>query len=154
MERALKRTRVARSCAPLQAASKTAVEDEQIYDDADFYTILLRELVERRMDDSRTTSAVLEGSGADLLPSQAELKVKKHVDTKASKGRKMRYTVHEKLENFMVADDRGSWGERQRAELFGSLLGRKVEIGDDEGQDERSDEDEAMEVDGLKLFGR
>ena len=153
MERALKRTRVARSCAPLQAASKTAVEDERIYDDADFYTMLLRELVDRRMDDSRTPSTALATNVVDMLPSQAELKVKKQVDTKASKGRKMRYTVHEKLENFMAADDRGSWGERQRAELFGSLLGRKVDMGENE-EDERSEDEEAKDVDGLKLFGR
>ena len=153
MERALKRTRLARSCAPLQAASKTVVEDENIYDDADFYTMLLRELVDRRMEDSRALSSALATQVADTLPSRAELKVKRQVDTKASKGRKMRYTVHEKLENFMVADDRGSWGERQRAELFGSLLGKRVEMKEDELEDEKSEDEEAMEIDGLKLFG-
>jgi hypothetical protein len=111
----------------------------------------------------KTSSAALTTSIMDTLPSQRELKVKKQVDTKATKGRKMRYTVHEKLENFMVADDRGSWGERQRAELFGSLLGRKVKMGKDEDLDERLDDDddggggkdsEAIEADRLKLFAR
>ena len=65
----------------------------------------------------------------------------KMVDTKASKGRKMRYTVHEKLQNFMAPEDRGTWGERQRDELFGGLFGRRVGLGEDE--DVQSDEDDA-----------
>ena len=154
MERSIKRTRVARSCAPVQAASKTLVEDEEIYDDADFYTLLLRELVDRRMADTQSASAAPASSLETMLPSRAELKVKKQVDTKASKGRKMRYTVQEKLQNFMVADDKGIWGERQRAELFGSLLGRKVDMEEADGDDGMEDNDVAIDADGLKLFGR
>jgi len=79
------------------------------------------------------------------------------VDTKASKGRKMRYTVHEKLQNFMAPDDRGRWGERQRNELFASLLGRRVGLGEDEGGDGIGDGigDEVGEGNegGLRLFG-
>ena len=156
VERAIKRTRVARSCAPAQAASKVAVEDEKIYDDADFYSLLLRELVDRRMADTQSAPAASQAPDiAHIVPSRADLKVKKQVDTKASKGRKMRFTVHEKLQNFMAADDRGSWGERQRAELFGSLLGRKVEMAEAHGNDSEIEDDEA-EGDGgvLKLFGQ
>ena len=154
MERAIKRTRMARSCAPIQAAFKNPIEDENIYDDADFYTLLLRELVDRRMAQTQTTSTLPAPNVASILPSRTELKVKKQVDTKASKGRKMRYTVHEKLQNFMVADDKGRWGERQRAELFGSLLGRKVDMGEVDGNDDMDDDDVATEVNSLKLFGR
>lgn len=52
-------------------------------------------------------------------------KRKKTVDTKASKGRKLRYHVHEKLQNFMVPipAQRGAWHEEQIDELFASLLG-------------------------------
>ena len=156
MERAIKRTRIARSCAPIQAASKTVVEDEEIYDDADFYSLLLRELVDRRMADTQSAYAAPPARDiANIVPSRAELKVKKQVDTKASKGRKMRYTVHEKLQNFMAAEDRGSWGERQRAELFGSLLGRRVEMGEADGEEEKMKSNDAdVEAGGLKLFGR
>lgn len=156
-ERLIARTRVPRSCAPLQANNRV-LSDPSIYDDADFYTLLLRELVDQRMADSNNTASkasTFSSTALPSLPSQRELKVKKQVDTKASKGRKMRYTVHEKLQNFMAPDDRGSWGERQRGELFGSLLGRKVQLGED-GADGES-EDEGMEVDGvdgaLRLFG-
>ena len=94
-----------------------------------------------------------------------DFKVKKVVDTKASKGRKMRYTVHEKLQNFMAAEDRGGWGERQRGELFASLLGRRVVLGEGEGDDAeegRGDKEMDGDVDGngdgkeeggLRLFG-
>ena len=158
MDRAIKRTRIARSCAPVQAASKFALEDEDIYDDADFYSLLLRELVDRRMTDTQGTStpSVPPASGiASIVPSRTELKVKKQVDTKASKGRKMRYTVHEKLQNFMAPEDRGSWGERQRAELFGSLLGRKVDMAEADGNDEEMEDNDDVDVDAgeFKLFG-
>ena len=48
------------------------------------------------------------------------------VDTKASKGRKVRYDIHSKLVNFMApVYEAGSWKDEQRNELFGSLFGRK-----------------------------
>ena len=108
------------------------------------------------MADSNAPTSASNG-GAMALPSQRDFKVKKVVDTKASKGRKMRYTVHEKLQNFMAPEDKGSWGERQRGDLFSSLLGRKVELGErEEGEEGRGDEE--MDVDGdgeggLMLFG-
>ncbi len=154
-EKLLHRTRIPRSCAPVQAASHIPT-DPHIYDDADFYTLLLRELVDQRMADSNAPTSTSNG-GAMALPSQRDFKVKKVVDTKASKGRKMRYTVHEKLQNFMAPEDKGSWGERQRGELFSSLLGRKVALGEGEDGEEGSG-DEEMDGDGdeeggLRLFG-
>ena len=79
----------------------------------------------------------------------------------------MRYTVHEKLQNFMAPVDLGGWGERQRRELFGGLFGGRVVLGEDEGDegvgmdgedgDEDEDEDKAREEMeggvGLRLFG-
>ncbi|KAF6227960.1 hypothetical protein HO133_007688 [Letharia lupina] len=160
-EKLVAKTQVPRSCAPIQAASRT-LSDPTIYDDADFYTLLLRELVDQRMTDATTTGAAPLAaitSDGTFLPSSRQFKIKKPVDTKASKGRKMRYTVHEKLQNFMAPEDLGSWGERQRGELFGSLFGRKVRLGEDEAVDaeEMEGEDEGgagMEGGvGLKLFG-
>lgn len=159
-EKLVNKTRTPRSCAPVQAAARLTA-DPTIYDDADFYTLLLRELVDQRMADSSKHTPTANGS-ADLpsLPSQRDLKVRKQIDTKASKGRKMRYTVHEKLQNFMAPDDRGSWGERQRNELFGSLLGRRIGLGEDDGvggggDGEGGEEGEGMEgvEGGLRLFG-
>ena len=98
-----------------------------------------------------------------LLPGMKDpaLRVKKHVDTKASKGRKMRYTVHEKLQNFMAPEDRGVWGDRQRAELFSGLLGRRVGMGeangeemDVDGEGEDGDMESRREEEALMLFRR
>lgn len=149
--RLLARTRVPRSCAPVQAATHIP-SDPEIYDDADFYATLLRELVDRRMTDSslgRQTSSVSgtlfnnnnndPSSTSSLLPLARDRKPRGQVDTRASKGRKMRYTVHEKLQNFMAPEDRGSWGKRQTTELFAGLLGQKrVRMGEDkEDENER-----------------
>lgn len=164
-EKLVAKTQVPRSCAPVQAASRI-LSDPSIYDDADFYTLLLRELVDQRMTDSTNAGAAPLAaitSNGTSLPSSRQFKVKKPVDTKASKGRKMRYTVHEKLQNFMAPEDLGSWGERQRTELFGSLFGRKVRLGEDEGVDGVDDvegiegeEDDVEDLEGgvrLRLFG-
>lgn len=156
-EKLVQKTRVPRSCAPIQASSRMH-SDPSIYDDADFYTLLLRELVDQRMVDSTTTGAAPFPTNGTSLPSSRQFQVKKSVDTKASKGRKMRYTVHEKLQNFMAPVDLGSWGERQRAELFGSLLGRKVQMGEGEGVDGLDgemvgeEEEEKGEGVGFRLF--
>ncbi|KAH7880225.1 apoptosis-antagonizing transcription factor [Lentinula edodes] len=59
---------------------------------------------------------------------QKQKKAKKKVDTKASKGRKLQYDVHEKLQNFMAPIHvKGTWHEEQIHELFTSLLGREFE---------------------------
>ena len=70
----------------------------------------------------------------------------------------MRYTVHEKLMDFMAPDDRLlTWGGRQVDELFGGLLGRRrVEIGEGEeegeGEGERNGDGDGGEEEGLRLF--
>ncbi|KAJ4349479.1 rRNA-processing protein bfr2 [Didymosphaeria variabile] len=134
----------------LSATSKP-VPDANIYDDADFYGLLLKELLEQR-------SADLSNSGTAEFVVQApwqvarEAKTRKVVDTKASKGRRLRYTVHEKLQNFMAPEERGLWGERQRDELFSSLFGQRLALG--EQDDVESEEEDAMEAEeqGLMLF--
>lgn len=145
------RTQTPRSCAPLQSASSKPVPDANIYDDADFYGLLLKELLEQR-------SADLSNSGTAEFVVQApwqvarEAKTKKLVDTKASKGRRLRYTVHEKLQNFMAPEERGLWNERQRDDLFSSLFGQRLALG--EQDDVQSEEEDAMDAEeqGLTLF--
>ncbi|KAI9869574.1 MAG: rRNA-processing protein bfr2 [Pleopsidium flavum] len=156
--RLLARTRTPRSCAPLQAQSGMS-ESVDIFDDADFYTLLLKELVDQRMADTSLTSSSLANGIPTLTTTMkgAEVKVKtrKKVDTKASKGRKMRYTVHEKLQNFMASEDRGRWGGRQVDELFGGLLGVRVGLGEGGEDGDGGSEGEHGErdgEDGLRLF--
>ena len=143
-ERLLKRVHTPRSCAPLQLGQNVS-EDEKIYDDADFYGLLLKELLEQKSQDS------VAASGIDLnFNLRHEAKTKKIVDTKASKGRKLRYTVHEKLQNFMAPEDRSTWGERQTDELFRSLFGQNLGLG--EGLDEEAEDEVDAEEAGLMLF--
>lgn len=147
-DRLVKRARTPRSCAPLQLGRKVQ-ESSSIYDDADFYGLLLQSLLEQRSADS--VAAAASASNIDVsFQMRREAKTKKNIDTKASKGRKLRYTVHEKLQNFMAPEDRGLWGGRQTDELFGSLFGRKMGLGEDD-EDDKMDEADAEEA-GLMLF--
>ncbi|EME89460.1 uncharacterized protein MYCFIDRAFT_76802 [Pseudocercospora fijiensis CIRAD86] len=147
MDRLVKRTQAPRSCAPVQAAQRVT-EDEKIYDDADFYGVLLKELLEQKSADSVAVSNIDVG-----FQMRRENKTKRNVDTKASKGRKLRYTVHEKLQNFMAPEDRSTWGERQRDELFGSLFGQKLGLDErDDGTEQGEEDDVNMEEAGLMMF--
>ncbi|AEO64307.1 uncharacterized protein THITE_2110323 [Thermothielavioides terrestris NRRL 8126] len=147
-ERLIKRARTPRSCAPIQAAKKVE-EDAEIYDDADFYQLLLKELVDQRSSD---TGAPGETVATVRWAALKESKTRKHVDRRASKGRKLRYTVHEKLQNFMAPEDRRSWEEHAIDRLFGALFGQKMELKE---EDEVSDDEMDglnVEEEGLRLF--
>ncbi|CDM37091.1 hypothetical protein DTO013E5_9332 [Penicillium roqueforti] len=141
--------------------SRTSDQQEPLYDDGAFYQSLLRDLVEQRMSSADSMT-----SGFDnlhQLPSRLPIhpitgmrndKVKRDIDTRASKGRKMKYTVHEKLQNFMAPDDRGSWSTRARDEFFASLLGKTASGLLGEGDEDISDEEDDVdrEEGGLRLF--
>lgn len=151
-DRLIKKARTPRSCAPAQAAKKVE-EDAEIYDDADFYQLLLKELVDQRSSDS---AAPGESVATVRWAALKEAKTRKQVDRKASKGRKLRFTVHEKLQNFMAPEDRRSWEEHAIDRFFGTLFGQKMVLKEDEDA-EKEDEDEEMvgvsvEEAGLKLF--
>eukprot|EP01039_Chlorochromonas_danica_P009339 gene9339-10307_t len=84
---------------------KRKVIDAEVYDDRPFYSLLLQTFI-------TTTTQHHHGSGgshgndnlraSDLAVLRAYKKKKaNNVDRKASKGRRLRYTVHQKLQNFM-----------------------------------------------------
>lgn len=134
---------------------------EPIYDDTAFYQSLLRELVEQRMSSSEALTGGLDN--LSQLPSRLPIhpvtgmrndKVKRDVDTRASKGRKMRFNVHEKLQNFMAPEDRGSWTVRARDEFFASLLGKTASglLGEGDESGSESESDHEREEVGLRLF--
>ncbi|EJD48011.1 TRAUB-domain-containing protein [Auricularia subglabra TFB-10046 SS5] len=119
-------------------------EGEGVYDDTDFYQSLLRDVIEAR------GGAAAGGVGVKRK------KVKKVVDTKASKGRKIRYTVHEKLQHFMVpipTVTAGGWHDEQIDELFASLLGKNA-TATGPSKDGQTDAASTVRVeDGFRLFG-
>lgn len=90
-----------------------------IYEDSDFYHNLLRELIEHK---TQTEYLGTEQKFHELQ--SLRQKMKKKVDTRASKGRKIRYVVHNKMINFMApeAETNGDWTEEAKTELFDSLF--------------------------------
>ncbi|XP_050408062.1 protein AATF [Patella vulgata] len=107
--------------------------DVEIFDDSDFYHHMLREFIDRKSSEIDDPLAL----GRQWLEVQkSRTKVKRHVDTKASKGRKLRYNVHSKLINFMAPVDNSPWTDEARDDLYKSLFGQKVKL--PEGSDESS----------------
>ncbi|KAF2899708.1 hypothetical protein ILUMI_06466 [Ignelater luminosus] len=95
------------------------VHDSNIFDDTDFYHHLLRELIECKSAD--VTDPVQLGRQWMQLQNLRS-KMKRKIDTKATKGRKIRYVVHSKLVNFMapIEDNNNS----AVTDLCGSLFGK------------------------------
>ncbi|GAA5939674.1 hypothetical protein JCM1841_001147 [Sporobolomyces salmonicolor] len=168
-ERLLKRTRVRRGegkvvgggkgLVPLEGEEKAGEErgkeiDGECFDDTDFYQQLLRDVVESRMLD--LDDATL---NALRMASARGKKVKKVVDTRASKGRKIRYHVHEKIQNFMIPIEAAAWHDEQIDELFASLLGRTLgttaATAEEEavGRAEKEEGGKEVEVGSLRIFG-
>ncbi|CAM6025713.1 unnamed protein product [Sphagnum balticum] len=69
----------------------------ETFDDSDFYQQLLREFLES------SNTLGLEGMGLHSMK-KLHNKKRKTVDRRASKGRKIRYTVHDPLVNFMAPE--------------------------------------------------
>lgn len=53
--------------------------------------------------------------------------MKRKVDTRCTKGRKLRYTVHNKLVNFMAPIPSNMWTDEAETQLFKSLFGKSAE---------------------------
>lgn len=91
--------------------------DEEVYDDRTFYSMLLKTYI---------TSSISTADAASMRASDIEAmrmyKKKKQVDRKASKGRKIRYVVHSKLQNFMFPIPTIATGSIDEDRLFASLF--------------------------------
>ncbi|XP_046424743.1 protein AATF [Neodiprion fabricii] len=100
--------------------------DGEIYDDDDFYHQLLRELIEFKSADI-TDPIQLSKQWIQLQNMRS--KMKRKIDTKATKGRRIRFGVHSKLVNFMApitVDD--NWTDLAKNELYSSLFGKIKEV--------------------------
>lgn len=96
--------------------------DLEIYDDNDFYHQILKELIEHRSSDL-TDPVALSKQWIQLQNMRS--KMKKRVDTKATKGRRIRYNVHNKLVNFMAPITyNDTWSDQAKTELYNSLFGK------------------------------
>ncbi|XP_073333157.1 protein AATF [Pagrus major] len=103
--------------------------DEDIFDDDDFYHQLLRELIERKTSASDPNDQVAMGRQW-LAIQKLRSKIKKKVDTKASKGRKVRFHIHSKMVNFMAPVDHSSMSDEARSELYRGLFGQRSAVGE------------------------
>ncbi|TRY63985.1 hypothetical protein TCAL_03594 [Tigriopus californicus] len=131
--RLIKRTQVRRSAYQILGTSPDESHDSadidkghpsnvEIFDDDDFYHQLLKEFIDRKAS-SVTDPHQL---GQHWLQIQKmRSKMKRKVDTKASKGRKTRYDIHAKLVNFMAPIYTQSWKDESKNELYASLFGAK-----------------------------
>ncbi|XP_068175764.1 protein AATF [Antennarius striatus] len=99
--------------------------DEDIFDDDDFYHQLLRELIERKTSSTDPNDQVAMGRQW-LAIQKLRSKIKRKVDTKASKGRKVRFHIHSKLVNFMAPVDHSSMGDEARSELYRGPFGQNA----------------------------
>ncbi|XP_014469308.1 PREDICTED: protein AATF [Dinoponera quadriceps] len=101
---------------------RTQEYDPEIYDDDDFYHQLLRDLIAYKSAD---VTDPIQLSKQWIQLQNMRNKMKRRIDTHATKGRRVRYNVHDKLVNFMtpiaVYD---TWTDSAKNELYNSLFGK------------------------------
>lgn len=83
-EKLLARTQISRGRIGAPQGGNDDVPDPDIFDDTDFYQKMLRDIIDAREGIDK---------GEDWMTSQKQRKAKKKVDTKASKGRKLRFVM-------------------------------------------------------------
>lgn len=130
-EKARKKTRLKRSeykiIGKIEAADdndgrRIQEHDSEIYDDDDFYHQLLRDLIEYKSSDI-TDPIQLSKQWIQLQNMRS--KIKRKIDTRATKGRRIRYNVHNKLVNFMAPITvNDTWTDHAKDELYSSLFGK------------------------------
>ncbi|KAM6239159.1 protein AATF isoform 1-T1 [Spheniscus humboldti] len=101
--------------------------DEEIFDDDDFYHQLLRELIERKTTALDPNDQVAMGRQW-LAIQKLRSKIKKKVDRKASKGRRIRYHVHSKLVSFMAPIDHCTMNDDARVSTHAELLSKQLHL--------------------------
>lgn len=106
--------------APQEQSSKSPEEyDTEIFDDDDFYHQLLRELIEFK---SAGITDPIQISRQWIQLQNLRSKMKRKIDTRATKGRKIRYAIHSKLVNYMAPMDYCTMTQEARNELYSSLF--------------------------------
>lgn len=124
--RLIRRTQIKRSDGERIGGNSETVCDSEIFDDDDFYQQILRDLIEKK---TTNTSDPIEMSRQWIQIQQLRQKrsKKKVVDTKASKGRKIRYVVIPKLVNYFPSTpETVKWSHEMRNQLFQSLFTSSV----------------------------
>ncbi|KAI8386152.1 Protein BFR2 [Nakaseomyces glabratus] len=126
-----------------------------IFDDGDFYRVLLNDLIDKKTS-SANLGVTSSATNSAIIVSKSNYKLKKNVDTKASKGRKLNYSIQEPIANYEAPVSSGyKWSDEQIDEFFAGLLGQKINFNEDSEQDSESDvgdEEEAIKNDDIQIF--
>ncbi|CCE62827.1 hypothetical protein TPHA_0D01880 [Tetrapisispora phaffii CBS 4417] len=136
-------------------------ENPYIFDDEDFYRVLLNDLVDKKISNAQN----LQSNGANIaITSRSNNKLKKNIDTKASKGRKLNYSVQESIANYEApANDGYKWSDEHIDEFFAGLFGQKINFEENENEDNNKEDSEnheqdeqvleAIKNDEIQIFG-
>ncbi|AET38692.1 rRNA-processing protein BFR2 Ecym_3193 [Eremothecium cymbalariae DBVPG len=126
-------------------------ENPYIFDDEDFYRVLLNDLVDKKI-----ATAQQGNNGVQIaITSRAQNKLKNNVDTKASKGRKLNYTIQEAIKNYEAPLNGGfKWSDEQIDELFAGLLGQRVNFSERDTSEVEDDDGDvnAIKNDNIQIF--
>lgn len=154
MDRLVERTRVWRGgdgaerlgveTETLDGDSRAVQADSEVFDDSDFYSQLLRDLIES----AELVDADASARASDALKNR---KRKRAVDVRASKGRRIRYEVMDKVQNFMPPVPRTRWADDQIDRFFTSLAGS--EAVPEEATVNGEPGPQAPVADGFRVFG-
>lgn len=125
-------------------SQETRPTDTEVFDDSDFYAQLLRDLI----DNAGIMETGASNAASDALLSR---KRKRNVDVRASKGRRLRYEVMEKVQNFMPPIPRVTWDDAQMERLFSHLASATATSAD--AAEPELDEPTWSENDGFRLLG-
>ncbi|AMD19214.1 HBR313Wp [Eremothecium sinecaudum] len=121
-----------------------------IFDDEDFYRVLLNDLVDKKIANAQ------QGSGPHIaITSRSQDKLKKNVDTKASKGRKLNFAIQESITNYEAPVNGGyKWSDEQIDEFFAGLLGQRINFDENVSEQQSGDEEsETIRNDDIQIFG-
>ncbi|XP_044744841.1 protein AATF [Coccinella septempunctata] len=118
----LKKTQLKRS--DFRIIGETEKEEEEqynvnIYDDEDFYHQQLRELVEFKTSD---ITDPLQLSARWVALQNVRSKMKRKIDTRATKGRKLRFGAHSKMVNLGPTQDISFTTEDAKREIYRSIF--------------------------------
>ena len=130
------------------------------FNDLQFYKNLLNQLIQQKLNNTNNNSNV---KGISSKQIEIRLVKKDNSGNKSSKGRKLDYTVQQKLLNFETPNRTNGklWDDFKRDEFFVGLFGRNVDLwsmdqdaeNSSDASDKENDEEEEIVNDGLKIFG-
>uniref|UniRef100_A0A7I4XXF1 Protein AATF n=1 Tax=Haemonchus contortus TaxID=6289 RepID=A0A7I4XXF1_HAECO len=121
-QRLIKRSRIKKSDIERIGGNPEADEDEEIYDDDDFYQVLLKELIDKKSSNTQDPVAMTRHY-IEMQKLKSKRARKKEIDHRASKDRKIKYIPIPKLVNFHPAmPEMVEWNHETRNELFKSLF--------------------------------